>query len=230
MGDLFFVHMGCGASGPPAEAGKMYYFDGLRSRGEPIKLIAAYRGVNLDWKMLSQDEWKDEYKAKFGTVPYFEPADGSAPHGETEDLMKEMATLGDGKSMAADDLQKELAHTANSHPLQTADPLVNLPEAMHEGFGVPPYDKWLEEAKPVISELITKLGDKPFFAGDQPGYGECFIWHNIDNILVLIEAKDSAVEMGTLKAYHSRFAALPGIKQYLASRPKTWGFPGSHLH
>ena len=27
---------------------------------------------------------------------------------------------------------------------------------------------------------------------------------------------------------HSRFAALPGIKEYLARRLKVWGFPGSH--
>jgi len=84
--------------------------------------------------------------------------------------------------------------------------------------------------EPELASLTAKLGDKPFFGGDAPGYGEAFIWHNIDNILVLKKAKGLEIEMEKLTAYHARFAELPGIKDYLATRSKTWGVPGSILH
>merc|ERR1711904_321907 len=85
---------------------------------------------------------------------------------------------------------------------------------------------------PELKKLAEELGDKKFFAGDTPGYGEAFLWHNLNNIKtcchdeVCTAVGDEAV-MKKLIEYHDRFAALPGIKEYLAGRSQKCGAPGS---
>ena len=71
----------------------------------------------------------------------------------------------------------------------------------------------------------------PFFCGEKPGYGEAFIWHNLDNCFALCK-DDIAAEVGEegmkkLQDFYDTFAALDGVKEYLAKRPKVWGVPGS---
>merc|ERR1711908_32686 len=86
-----------------------------------------------------------------------------------------------------------------------------------------------EEALAALAEgwktLATELGDKKFFSGEKPGYGEVFVFHNIDNGLSFDEAGLTTLvgeePMKKLKAFHATFSELPGIKEYLAKRPKT---------
>ena len=78
---------------------------------------------------------------------------------------------------------------------------------------------------------ILAQTDGPFFAGEVPGYGEAFIWHNLDNCFALAKAEiaETVGEEGTaqLQAFYDAFAALDGVKEYLAGRPTVWGVPGS---
>ena len=86
------------------------------------------------------------------------------------------------------------------------------------------------------AKIATKGGPSSsflfaFFAGATPGYAECFVWHNLDNCFAI--DKTAFAEyigkegMDKLMAFYDRFAALDGIKEYLARRPKVWGLPGS---
>ena len=83
----------------------------------------------------------------------------------------------------------------------------------------------------VLTDLAAKLGDGPFFAGETPGYGEAFLFHNLDNQFALCKPELTAAigeeAMGKLDAFYTAFAALDGIKEYLAERPTVWGVPGS---
>merc|ERR1712023_538019 len=161
-------------------------------------------------------------------MPFIEQNDGTNMF-ETEDICKHLAVMG-GK-FVVDAQQEKLCHTANSHPMQTADPYLNMPEAAWEGFKLPPKADWIKEVAPVLKELAAELGAGPFFAGSTPGYGEAFIWQNIDNQMLV--AHDEIAELvgeedvKKLKAFHQAFAALPGIKEYLDGRPKQFGAPGS---
>ena len=78
---------------------------------------------------------------------------------------------------------------------------------------------------------MAKLGDQPFFAGETPGYGECFVWHNLDNLFDIdkkaFTEKIGEEGMAKLTAFYDRFAALDGVKEYLERRQKVWGLPGS---
>ena len=83
----------------------------------------------------------------------------------------------------------------------------------------------------MLKDLAARLGDGPFFAGDAPGYAECFVWHDLDNCFGIDKAAFASYlgeeAMGRLAAFYARFAALDGVKEYLARRPKVWGLPGS---
>jgi hypothetical protein len=118
-------------------------------------------------------------------MPYITNPDGSIML-ETEVICKHLATLG-GK-FVVDAKQAELCHIANSPPIQLADPLYNLPPGNIPPT-VPPLDEWVEATALVLKDLVVKLGDGPFFAGEVPGYGEAFVWHNLDNWCHVEEAE-----------------------------------------
>lgn len=208
-------------------AGQMTYFAGLRSRGEVPQLIAKYEGIKMDAELIDFETWGARKSENTPCMPYITNPDGSIML-ETEVICKHLATLG-GK-FVVDAKQAELCHIANSPPIQLADPLYNLPPGNIPPT-VPPLDEWVEATALVLKDLVVKLGDGPFFAGEVPGYGEAFVWHNLDNCFAVakteLTAAIGAEDMAKLENFYAKFAALDGIKDYLAERPKVWGMPGS---
>jgi glutathione S-transferase len=221
-----------GAPAAPGESknvGKMVYFGGARSRGEPTQIIAAYEGLTMEAELIDFEEWGKRKSDKIPYMPYIEQPDGSIML-DTEVILKHLAVTG-GK-FVVDDKTADLAHRGNSAPLFLTDPYVNAPAGQEAAFGAPdPKETWLEQVKPEWKKLAEELGDGPFFAGEKPGYGEAFIWHNIDQGMILDKAAmtEACGEEGMkkLEAWHAKFAALDGVKDYLAKRPKKFGFPDS---
>jgi glutathione S-transferase len=209
------------------DAGTLTYFAGLKSRGEPTQMIAKYGGVQMKVNLITFEEWGQLKSDKIPFMPFITQPDGKIVL-ETEYICKHLAIMG-GK-FVVDSKQEELCKIANSAPMQLADPLYNLPDG-GASLGVPPFEKWLEAVIPVLKDLVSKLGDGPFFAGEAPGYGEAFIFHDLDNQFALAKPELTAgiglEAMAKLEAFYARFAALDGIKEYLAERPKVWGVPGS---
>jgi len=212
-----------------AEAGgvsKLTYFGGLRSRGEPTQMCIKYGGLNMEVELIDFDEWGKRKSDKIPFMPYITEADGSIVL-ETENIMKYLAEKG-GK-FVVDAKQEELCKIANGNPIMLADPHFNMPDPV--GFGAPAYDVWFPTAVEQLKDYAVRLGDGPFFAGAKPGYAECFVWHNLDNCFALDKEKFAeaigADPMAKLQGFYDKFAALDGIKEYLAGRPKVWGMPGS---
>jgi len=150
---------------------------------------------------------------------------------ETTVIMKHLAAL--GGRFVVDAATEELCEIANGPPMQTADPVFNLPDGGggRGGPGQAKYDEWFAAVVNVLNDFVGRLGDKPFFAGATPGYGEAFVWHNLDNLFDIdkpaFTAAIGAPAMAKLTAFYERFAALDGIKDYLARRQTVWGLPGS---
>ena len=231
--------MGCTGSKTPAEPaaeptaepvaespsiGTLTYFAGLKSRGEPTQLCIAYGGLNMTVELIDFEEWGKRKGVISPFLPYITEPDGKV-FGETEVIMK---YLGEKAGMVVDEKQEELCKIANGAPIQIADPQYNIPDPT--AFGAPTYDEWLPTALPVLKDYAAKLGDGPFFAGEKPGYAECFVWHNLDNCFSLgvITADNLGEDVVTkLTAFYDAFKVLPGISDYLAKRPTTWGMPGS---
>ena len=214
---------------PDKDAGKMTYLDFPRSRGEPTQICAAYGGVQLEVELIPFDEWESRKGKIAPFLPYITNPDGTIML-ETEVIMKHLAVMGD--KFVVDAATEELCKIANGSPMQLADPTFNLPDGGGRGkAGEPEYDDWFTATAEVMAEYAAKLGDGPFFAGETPGYGECFVWHNLDNCFGIDkEAFTKAIgeqAMAKLTAFYERFAALDGVKEYLARRQKVWGLPGS---
>ena len=232
--------MGCASSTPATEvpppktdapaatgkdAGQLTYFAGLKSRGEPTQICAAYGGVKMDVELISIDVW-GERKGKIAPfLPYITNPDGTIML-ETTVIMKHLATLG-GK-FVMDEKTEKLCEIANGSPMQNADPVFNLPNG---GPMEGKYDEWFAECVVVMKDYVAQLGDGPFFAGEKPGYAEAFVWNNLDNCFAIDKKKFTELVgeegIGKLTAFHGKFAALDGVKDYLAKRPKQWGMPGS---
>jgi len=210
------------------DAGTLVYFAGLRSRGEPCRMIAAYGGISMKDELLTFEQWGERKSEAIPFMPYIVQPDGSNLF-ETEDVLKHLAVM--GGRFVVDDKTAELCHRANNPPLFIADPYLNMPEEAWAGFGLPSKAEWISMVIPELKKLATELGDAPFFAGEKPGYGEAFIWHNIENAVLAAKDEISAgvgeEVMAKLMGFHGRFAELPGIKEYLAARPKQFGAPGS---
>lgn len=180
-------------------------------------------------ELLTPEQWGERKSDKCPHLPYISKPDGSTLH-ETVDILEHLAVMG-GK-FVVDANQKAMATKINGPPFMCVDPYLNLPEPAWADLGVPPFAEFPAMIAPELKKLAEELGDKKFFAGDTPGYGEAFLWHNLNNIKtcchdeVCTAVGDEAV-MKKLIEYHDRFAALPGIKEYLAGRSQKCGAPGS---
>lgn len=215
------------------DAGKMTYFGGLKSRGEPTQMIAAYGGVKMEVELIDFAEWGNRKGKIAPFLPYITQPDGTVMI-ETTVICKHLATLG-GK-FVVDANQEALCKIANDAPIQLADPTYNIPEGGKSvggggPIGSPEYKEWMGKAAGVLKDYAAKLGDMPFFAGKTPGYAEAFIFHNLDNCFAIDKPGFTdligAEAMAKLSAFYDNFAALDGVKEYLAGRPKQWGMPGS---
>ena len=169
-------------------------------------------------------------------LPYITEPDGSIML-ETSVIMKHIGTLG-GK-FVVDAAQDELLEIANGPPIQDADPTYNLPDGGgRTKAGQPEYDEWFKGTSEVLKVYVEKLGAGPFFAGATPGYAEPLVWHSLDNCFSIDKPAFTdaigAEAMGKLTAYYDAFAALDGIKEYLAKRPVfpggKFGLPGSRAN
>ena len=212
------------------DAGKMTYLNFPRSRGEPTQICAAYGGVKLEVELIGLEEWGNRKGKIAPFLPYITQPDGTIML-ETTVIMKHLAEVG-GK-FVIDEKTEELCKIANDAPMQTADPVFNLPDGGggRGKAGDAGYDEWFDATVEVAKLYVAKLGDQPFFAGETPGYGECFVWHNLDNLFDIdkkaFTEKIGEEGMAKLTAFYDRFAALDGVKEYLERRQRVWGLPGS---
>ena len=73
------------------------------------------------------------------------------------------------------------------------------------------------------------LGDKYFFGGESPNYGDFGFFHICDITLVV---QPSALDpYPQLLAWMQRIHEIPGVKKYISARPgpetSGWGIPGT---
>ena len=210
--------------------GKMTYFQGLRSRGEVVQIVAAFEGLNMDVELIDFTEWGNRKGTIAPCLPYITQPDGSVMT-ETGVISKHLATVG-GK-LVVDDKQDALFEIANGPPIQLADPTYNMPGGAGGGAGAngSNMEEGMKATAEVLKDYVAKLGAGPYFAGEKPGYAEAFVWHNLDNCFA-IDKKGFAALLGDeavdkLQAFYDKFATIDAVKEYLANRPKQWGVPGS---
>ena len=211
--------------------GTLIYFN-FRARGEPPRLVAAYAGLNLSQDIFTMSEW-GHYKPRMpkGQVPVLSLPDG-AMMPEMNDICKYLAQLPSpaGRQLVVDDRQDSIMCAVNGDLLDRVGHITNMYptiHAVHEQASV------REQATQFLLQFSTMLTGADFFGGATPGYGELGLWYLVEDCLLVVPDLLDHLEPH-LKQWYARVADLPGLAEYLASRPQvgdgTYGMPGSILH
>mmetsp|Transcript_46454 Transcript_46454/g.132891 ORF Transcript_46454/g.132891 Transcript_46454/m.132891 type:complete len:231 (+) Transcript_46454:91-783(+) len=215
----------------------LVYFK-LRARGEAVRMVARYSGVPVAEEIVELEEWPAlKPTMPKGQLPVLRLSDGSLMP-ESVDIALFLARQPIAtRQLVTDEASVSLLTWCAEPPISMADPLLNWFDKDDAAAKLGPY---LEEARPLIAERDAELQASagPFFAGESPGVGDFGLFHIASNIEVLghIGRDDASIwQEWQLSSkwmdWLSAIAALPGVQEYLAERPKTgvgaMGKPGS---
>ena len=211
--------------------GTLIYFN-FRARGEPPRLVAAYAGLNLSQEFFTMNEW-GQYKRRMpkGQVPVLSLPDGTLMP-EMNDICKYLAQLSSpvGRQLVVDDKQDSIIRAVNGALLDRVGHITNMYPTQH---AVEESDSVREQATQFLRQFTSMLDGADFFGGASPGYGELGLWYLVEDCLLVVPNLLDQLDP-QFKQWYARVADLPGLAEYLASRPQvgegTYGMPGSILH
>lgn len=236
---------------------KLLYFN-LRARGEPLRMLLMYSGLEWEDAIVSMDEWRGGgYKEK---MPPGRTGSKQLPVLEFPDCSLMPESLDIAKWIA-----QQCSKTNPSSSLMPKTPEMNAKaerlfllsddhENPHGGFGkANPLLNWFsvqesseqlpaffEKLPTILAHLASELGSGPYFCGgSSPTYVDFWIFHYLDNICTL----DGGFSLGRVAAaaggdglagFCERMKGLDAVKRRLAERPQcgtqSVGNPGSIIH
>ena len=219
-----------------ATAGELLYFP-LRARAESARLAAAFSGVHVSDTLITVGfegaQWPGELKEQMpkGQLPVLRLADGTLMP-ESVDITMYIATRPDiptERQLLVDATAQRFLELSQARPLSICTPLLNwfaAEEAEPQLTAL--RDAAAEHWGPVEEQLSTSGG--PFLAGALPGVGDIGLLHCASNYALLLPGVFDAFSQA-FGAWRAAVASLPGVREYLAERPKTGtgniGRPGS---
>ncbi|CAB9506089.1 S-transferase A2 [Seminavis robusta] len=216
---------------------KLYYFN-IVGKGEPIRLLCAYAGLELeDYHFASRQEFQDlkaNGKLAFGQVPLLEVDDGAHQLVQSTAILRYLAKLG-GLYPRDDDI---LAAKIDAALAQEADAFTGPTVATYTTrFGICLEGDALQQSKELIAkeviprhldalEQLLNSSSTGWIAGtDQPSPAD-FVWY-VRLALWLPETqlpfqKEILSFQGypKIKAFVDKFASLEAIKRYYADKKK----------
>jgi len=223
---------------PSPSIGELWYFP-LRARRESVAMVLHYAGLSYSLRTVTFDEWTTlKPEMPNGKLPQFVPLDLNERGdflSETHDIMKHVCKLAPhmpgllpADAAGAATAEKIFTMCNGSGPINKLDPIVNFFPA--------------EEAAPQVKDAIkaaiaefkkieaTLKQNGPFFCGAAPCYFEFTVFHYL-NLMKLLDPSVLTTLGEPWGKFYAAVEALPGIKQYLKSRPKAGsgkvGMPGS---
>eukprot|EP01031_Cornospumella_fuschlensis_P036959 gene36959-44836_t len=208
----------------------LYYFP-LRARGEAIRLILHYGGIDFNDVIISMEDWKAIKQqgnlAPFGQLPCLGLPDGSiiAQTGAIARYVGKLAKVYPENPLAAAraDMVFEFAQELNM-----VSPLLNF-WPISTDVWKNNYELFFNSLPRQLSIADNLLGDHHFFGGDSPCHGDFALFHILDACRTM--QADCLDTFPRLAHFMSRFAELPGVREYLANRlpPQSVGLCGSFM-
>ncbi|CEM13713.1 unnamed protein product [Vitrella brassicaformis CCMP3155] len=196
----------------------LYYFP-LRARNEIPQLTLAGGGVDYEYVSILFDKWA-EFKDKtfLKQLPMLVLPDGTEIC-QSGAIVRYIAQIASPRLVPDDPVKAAyvdmIFEMCQDKRVQVIDPICN----MYSG------EQFKTEKETVLGHLQdnylpcwTKLlGDKKFFAGDSVTYADFAVFHILENTQNV--EPNVLSKWSEMSAWYERVKGLPGIKQFLDSRP-----------
>jgi prostaglandin-H2 D-isomerase / glutathione transferase len=208
----------------------LYYLP-LRARAEPIRLTLAYGEVRYEDVTVSVQDWStlkhDRAVAPFGQLPVIRLESGEviAQSGAIIRLAAKLAGIYPENPVEAAraDMIYEFAQELNM-----VNPILNFWPISSEQWQTS-YTQFFEALPRHLTTCESLLGEKAFYGGNSPHYGDFAIFHIFDTcITVNPQCLNGYIK---LQEFVDRIKAIPSIQRYLQNRlaPRSIGLCGSFM-
>jgi len=203
----------------------MIYFP-VRARAEAARMIAAFGGITLR---------ETDCEGYFGCDFMTAKTRGKLPFGQLPVLAADDQLIGQSGT-----INRFLAAMVKTPEFLPSDPVkLALADALHETsqdlFRIMPIvnlwygDTWVKEKNEYfkitlpakLPALVKMLGAQKYFCGDKVSYSD-FALYNIMDLVRLVEPVVIS-EHNNITSWMSRVEQLPGVDEYLNSRPSCTG-------
>ena len=197
---------------------QLVYF-AVQAKGETARMILEFGGIpyeDLSCQQYFGTGWKEaKAMAPFGQLPML-VVDGSAPLAQSGSIVRYCASLVPGlvPTSPLEAARCDAIYEAGIE-LNPINPIVNVyrGEAFEEKKA-----EFFSSFPAKLANLARALGDGPFFFGAKPLYCDFGVYHHLDNARLTEPTCLDAHP--TVLAFMAAVEATPGIKEYLAGRPK----------
>ena len=209
---------------------RLIYFPEFRARSEAILLMCAYRNVAVEQlppDAVLKTEWPAGRKlTPFSQLPVLILDDGTGlaqSYAIQKYLAKKFKLVSDNHIEEA--FADQTAQTGEE--LGRINPICNDLTGAEFKAAVKDFFEGNEDDGPnantKLANLSRSLGSRAFFPGasNEPSFGDFTVLHYFQQILLVDNKKFN--KFPNLKSWIKRMESLPGVKEYLASRPRFMG-------
>lgn len=195
----------------------LYYLP-MRARAEPIRMILHFGNIQYNDVTVSFAKWP-EHKAKldicpFGQLPSIQLASGEiiAQSGTITRFVAKLAGLYplDAVEAARADMVHEMAQDMNA-----INAILNFWPRLGDAFEQN-RDNYFKNFQRYAVYAESLLGDKYYFGGSQPHYGDFSLFHVMDASVTV--DPNCLAKFGHLRRWMSAMQNIPRVKQYLQQR------------
>jgi len=221
LGEAFFLHWPPSPFITAMSSYKLYYFN-ARGVAEPIRLMLAYANVNFeDVRFARGPEWlKIKPDMPWNVVPVLE-VDGERISQSRAILRFLASRFG---MIPENDFEEAKCHEYTEYMVdlrtegkkfhRESDP--NLKAQLKESFLADKFPSYMEKLNKILK--ATNTG---FLIGSKLTYADIFVAYTMEQISSWIHSPTLLDSYSEVKAHLWMVLSQPGIKEWIASRPKT---------
>ena len=210
------------------------YYLPLRARAEITRILLAYGGVPHENVTLSFAEFGSAKSRGDDIVPLGQLPSMRLPSGtiiaESGAMVRYVARLANLYPEDLEDIAKAEMLYELTQDMGAINPILNYFEYKSDAWQGA-YDSYFSNFPMWVGVAEKLLGDKRYFGGNKPHFGDIAFLHICLNTL---EVSPEALEQyPTIFAWVSRMKLIPSIAEYLEGRPGPstpgWGKPDSFI-
>ena len=210
------------------------YYLPLRARAEITRLLLAYSGVQHENVSLSFADFMSAKSSGDDIVPFGQLPSMRLPSGtiiaESGAMARYVARLANLYPEDLEEIAKAEMLFELTQDMNAINPILNWFEYNSEAWQGA-YDSYFSNFPVWVAAAQKLLGDKQYFGGDKPHFGDIAFLHICLNTLEV--SPDALAQFPTVLDWVHRLKSTPSISEYLEGRPGPstpgWGKPNSFI-